>query len=122
MLELVPSEQLAYVVHDIHNDSHKEGGKYPDAGKTPGNAEYIARHVRLLEAARSAGLEVFFTGPFLTCRSVMIWFALSVEHFRRVLTTLSGACHPQRQQLKYPSDSLYPKWYLSTSWQKGQCV
>lgn len=65
MLELAPSEQLAYICHDIHNDSHKEGGRYPDAGKTPGNAEYIGRHARLLEAARAAGLEVFFTGHFL---------------------------------------------------------
>ena len=37
----------------------------PDAGKIPGNAEYLERHVRLFTAAREAGIPIFFTGHFL---------------------------------------------------------
>ena len=65
MIDLVPSINLAYFVHDVANDSHKVGGAYPNAGKTPGTDEYIANHVRLLTAARANSLHVFFTGHFL---------------------------------------------------------
>ena len=65
MVNLHSLDKIAYIVHDISNDSHIEGGKYPNAGKTPGNDEYIANHVRMLAAARKAKLHIFYTGHFL---------------------------------------------------------
>lgn len=65
MIQLKDPQTLAYLVHDIQNDSHKEGGAYPNAGKTPGNDQYLANHVALLTAARAAGALVVFTGHWL---------------------------------------------------------
>ena len=65
MLELPARETLAYVCHDMQNDYLKEGGRTPEAGRNPRGPQLIENHVRLLSAARAAGLPVFFTGHFL---------------------------------------------------------
>ncbi|MCY4583282.1 MAG: cysteine hydrolase [Chloroflexi bacterium] len=65
MLELPARETLAYICHDMQNDYLKEGGRTPEAGRDPAGPQLIENHVRLLSAARSAGLPVFFTGHFL---------------------------------------------------------
>ena len=65
MLELPARETLACICHDMQNDYLKEGGRTPEAGRDPAVPQLIENHVRLLSAARAAGLPVFFTGHFL---------------------------------------------------------
>ena len=65
MVNIHRPERVAYVVHDMLNDGNAVGGKSPGAGKAPGHAAYIAKHVRLLAAARAHKLPVFYTGHFL---------------------------------------------------------
>lgn len=65
MINLRNITKLALLVHDMQNDALKPGGKYPNAGHTPGITEFIAKNVRLLGAARSRGLPVFHSGHFL---------------------------------------------------------
>ena len=65
MIQLPNTNEIAYLVHDIQNDSHKSGGAYPDAGTTPGTDQYLANHAALLAAARNAGIPIVFTGHWL---------------------------------------------------------
>jgi ureidoacrylate peracid hydrolase len=65
VIEIPGVQQVALIVHDMHNDALKPGGHYPDAGKAPGTDELIANNLRLLLAARQRGMSVFFTGHFL---------------------------------------------------------
>lgn len=64
-VEIDRDDRLALVIHDMLNDGHKPGGKMPNAGRVPGSEEYFANQRRLLMAARSHALPVFYTGHAL---------------------------------------------------------
>ena len=65
MVTLPGRKQLAILMHDFCNDFLKPGGAYPGAGTQPGNDVFIAKNVKLLEAARKAGINVFHSGHYL---------------------------------------------------------
>jgi nicotinamidase-related amidase len=68
MISLPELSQVALIVHDMSNDLLKPGGKYANASTAmtdPLVKQFVENNVRLLAAAREAGIAVFHTGHHL---------------------------------------------------------